>query len=252
MAKNLYWATSLTGGGAGALDGIVDGDELADLDGAVVITLTYALFYSLDADSGASESSPTVIAPDVNPGDKRWILTGISEISAAAMKQLKNIGATEISAAQWGYLGAMNQGIVIGSVPIFLAMPTAQQSDLAVDTDVTIAFGTEHFDIGGNFAANTFTAPVTGKYLLSMNIILLNLDSAAAYYQISIITTARNYAALIDPSKFSGDITHWSFPIIVPANMAASETAFVRFYQSGGAAQTDVDISSFFGGALIG
>lgn len=107
MANNLYWATSLTGGGVGALDDIVDGAELADLDGAIVITLGYALFYSLDADSAAEESSPDVIVPDTNPGIKRWILTGISEIPAAAMKQVKNIGSTTISAAQWGIVGAL-------------------------------------------------------------------------------------------------------------------------------------------------
>lgn len=92
MAKNLYWAYILTGGETGALDKI-DGSILNDLDAAVVIKLGYALFYSLDADSGAAESSPDVIAPDTNPGDKRWILTGISEITAAAMKQLKNLVA---------------------------------------------------------------------------------------------------------------------------------------------------------------
>lgn len=113
MANIAYYATSLTGGGAGALDGLVDGDELADLDGAVVITLNYALFYLLDADSGAAESSPIVIAPDLNPGTKRWILTGISEISAAAMKQLKNIGATTISADQWAILGALTTDPII-------------------------------------------------------------------------------------------------------------------------------------------
>jgi len=71
--SNFYGATSLVGGGAGALDNI-DGAGLSDGDGAVVITDSTAYFYHLDATSGQEESSPDIIAPDSNPGTKRWIL----------------------------------------------------------------------------------------------------------------------------------------------------------------------------------
>jgi len=74
MASKLYFRTALTGGTSDALDGI-DGAVLADLDSAIVITSTGAYVYSLDADSGATESSPNVIAPDINADDKRWILS---------------------------------------------------------------------------------------------------------------------------------------------------------------------------------
>ncbi len=76
MASNFYGATSLTGGGAGALDGI-DGALLSDLDAAFVVILGKAYFYTLDDDSAAAEASPTVIAPDDNAGTKRWVLAGL-------------------------------------------------------------------------------------------------------------------------------------------------------------------------------
>ena len=76
MANQFYPATALTGGGTGALDAI-DGADLADGDGAVVIAAGTAYFYRLDGTSGATESSPSVIAPDVNAGDKRWILQDV-------------------------------------------------------------------------------------------------------------------------------------------------------------------------------
>jgi len=76
MANNFYPATGLIGGVAGDLDNI-DGAGLADGDGAVVITDGIAYLYHLDATSAAGESSPTVIAPDDNPGDKRWILQDV-------------------------------------------------------------------------------------------------------------------------------------------------------------------------------
>lgn len=71
--SNFYGATSLIGGGSGALDAI-DGAGLSDGDGALVIASGYHFTYVLDDDSAAAESSPDIIAPDDNPGDKRWIL----------------------------------------------------------------------------------------------------------------------------------------------------------------------------------
>jgi hypothetical protein len=82
MARNSYWANILTGGAQYSLDALDgndatgSGDPLAEGDVAVVVTSTYVYFYRLDATSGAAESSPDVIAPDTNPGTKRWILKG--------------------------------------------------------------------------------------------------------------------------------------------------------------------------------
>lgn len=72
---SFYGAIALTGGAAGALDD-VDGTGLNDGDGAIVKIPTSGEVYeyTLDADSGATESSPNVIAPDANAGNKRWLL----------------------------------------------------------------------------------------------------------------------------------------------------------------------------------
>lgn len=81
-AAKFYPATALTGGGVGALDKI-DGAILSNADVAFVVLendATYEnalLIYVLDADSAAAESSPSVISPDTNPGNKRWELSRI-------------------------------------------------------------------------------------------------------------------------------------------------------------------------------
>ena len=80
MAAQGFKCSSLTGGGAGALDSF-DGSvpapgagPLVDGDFAIVITPAGGIsMYLLDEDSGLTESSPTIIAPDTNAGDKRWI-----------------------------------------------------------------------------------------------------------------------------------------------------------------------------------
>jgi len=73
MAVKCWGATSHTGGGTGALDKY-DGDDLTDGDVAMVVVEGKVTdTYVLDASSSASESYPSVIAPDTNPGTKRWI-----------------------------------------------------------------------------------------------------------------------------------------------------------------------------------
>lgn len=74
--SNFYGAIALTGGGTGALDKI-DGAGLSDLDGAFVVVNGILYPYFLDVDSGEAENVPFVIAPDSNPGDKRWVLSGV-------------------------------------------------------------------------------------------------------------------------------------------------------------------------------
>ena len=69
-------ATALTGGVEGALDWY-DGSTLNDGDQAEVSTNGLVYFYWLDDDSAAAESSPGVISPDSNAGDKRWLLQDI-------------------------------------------------------------------------------------------------------------------------------------------------------------------------------
>lgn len=72
-----FFKTVLTGGTSGCLDEM-DGDTLSDGDKAIVIVgnnpaRTY--IYVLDADNAGAEDSPYIIAPDTNPGDKRWVLS---------------------------------------------------------------------------------------------------------------------------------------------------------------------------------
>lgn len=69
-------ATALTGGTTGALDSY-DGTDLQDGDTARVVTSTSIYHFILDADSAASESSPEVVSPDSNAGDKRWVKVGV-------------------------------------------------------------------------------------------------------------------------------------------------------------------------------
>lgn len=72
--KIVYVKTELTGGGTNALDA-VDGAALSGGELAFVHTAAKEFYvYQLNALSAQEESSPEIIAPDSNAGDKRWEL----------------------------------------------------------------------------------------------------------------------------------------------------------------------------------
>ena len=125
--------------------------------------------------------------------------------------------------------------------PSFLAYANATVTNLAINTNTTLAFNTEVFDVGNCFTGNnTFTAPTTGKYVLGCNIRLESLDSDATRYYSFIITSNRNYLIdIIDPN-FTADLNHYNMGSTVVADMAAGDTASVLIYQEDGTAQTDI------------
>ena len=87
--SNFYGATSLIGGGSGALD-TLDGADLVDGDGAVVIQDGSFTIYHLDAIKDEAENSPLIISPDANAGTKRWVLANYT----TEIERHIHIGAT--------------------------------------------------------------------------------------------------------------------------------------------------------------
>ena len=135
--------------------------------------------------------------------------------------------------------------------PAFQVLPSANQSDIAINTWTTIVLDSERFDVGGNFAGNTFTAPVTGKYMLTFSVRLENVDAAANHYYLALQTSNEIYYNIFTiPGTV--DVPYLSKEMSIVADMDASDTAYLRFYQSGGTAQTDIDLQSWFSGYLLG
>jgi hypothetical protein len=60
--------------------------------------------------------------------------------------------------------------------------PSSEQDNVTADnSSQTIIFGTEVFDQNSDFASNTFTAPVTGKYHFSMQLRFKTLTEMLGY-----------------------------------------------------------------------
>ena len=134
--------------------------------------------------------------------------------------------------------------------PAFLAQPASGQNNIAVGSHVPIVFGTERFDQNADFASNTFTAPVTGKYQLNFSIYLVNVDSAASFYQMRLVTSNRIFSTVFDPD-FGQDAVYQNSTLALLVDMDAADTAYVDIRQGSGTSQTDIDTDTTFSGYLV-
>jgi len=139
--------------------------------------------------------------------------------------------------------------------PAFLVTKNGtQQSNIPINASTTVLFQTERFDQNADFASNTFTAPVTGRYQLSVNLGLLNLDQSTSYITINIKTSNAGYIQIFNPDIFDQDADYFSVSHSVLVDMDASDTAFIEiFMPNDGAAQMDIEGNaqySYFSGYL--
>jgi len=151
-------------------------------------------------------------------------------------------------------------GITKPTQPCFLAFNSATDANVTGDaTLVTVDFDTEVFDTGGNFASDTFTAPVTGKYQFNAQV-RVNMDSShdGGYISLYLVTSNRTYYywhSIGTSSTREGISGSWL------TDMDASDTAYIQVVVSGlpyGTGTKDVDVDgngttllTSFSGSLI-
>lgn len=125
--------------------------------------------------------------------------------------------------------------------PAFLAYNSATDTNQTGNgASVTVDFDAEVFDQGADFAADTFTAPVTGKYRFSVRVTVNGITAAMTEAIVSLVTSNRTYRMMqIDPNNLS---TASSVNVLVCgsvlADMDASDTAHVTVQISNGAGDT--------------
>jgi hypothetical protein len=139
--------------------------------------------------------------------------------------------------------------ITAPSQPAFQVTKSGHQYNMPNGT-TTISFDTEIFDQGSNFSSNFFTAPVTGKYQLSIMVYLDNLDSASNYYEATIATSNRSYYSIFDPD-YGQDNGYMFINASILADMDANDAAWVSFTVPNGTAQTEINATTKFSGFLV-
>ena len=157
-----------------------------------------------------------------------------------------------------------NSGIIIDddgnllmpTMPAFLAYNSATETDATGDgTAVTVDFDTEVFDRGGDFASDTFTAPVTGIYEFSGAVIATGVTSSHDF-DVRLVTSNRTYVVTyMSGAAAHAGVLHASWAVAA-ADMDGGDTAHVQFMSSGSTKVVDIFGTSapqtFFAGHLVG
>ena len=122
--------------------------------------------------------------------------------------------------------------------PAFLAYNSAEDVDQTGNgATATVDFDTEVFDRTGNFASDTFTAPITGRYRLSTQVILQDWSATVTSVELKIVTSNRAYSHIQTAGFPTTDVSH-AFQLTVLADMDAADTATVTITAAGLAGNT--------------
>ena len=107
----------------------------------------------------------------------------------------------------------------------------------------TVQLDSEIYDVNSDFNPSnyTFTAPVTGKYLVTMNLVLYDFDNSFQWLYVLGVASNRNYYLnQIDPRMLSQDGI-WSLNASSIVDMDANDTFQMKVRTSShGAAQMDI------------
>ena len=135
--------------------------------------------------------------------------------------------------------------------PCFNVENTSAQANVTGDgTTYTVTFATTIFDQHGDWdGTNTFTAPVTGRYLFSFKVMFEQLAGTSTSG--NLVTSNKTYVLHREngtEAAIGGHMVHGSLLV----DMDAGDTASVSVQEAGGAKTTDVsNAASHFSGALI-
>ena len=133
---------------------------------------------------------------------------------------------------------------------------SAQQSNLATATTHDVQFSSEVFDNNADFNTSTytFTAPVTGRYQINVQLKINSIDTAGDYYNASVDASNNGFMIFYyKPSQlFSEDANAFSMSSSMLIDMDANDTAKVTFRPQAGSAQADINANeSLFSGFLV-
>ena len=173
--------------------------------------------------------------------------------STANALAIGTVGAKDMQLATNGTvrltINGSNGAITSSSQPGFLAYNLSD--DTLVGNDTTIEFNIEPVDDANNFASNTFTAPVTGRYLLIAHV-QYSTGSTTANRALDILTTARRYPDLgFRPAVGASEGTTHDGSVI--ADMSAGDTAVIRTKISSGTVTVvgNTSMATWFAGRLL-
>ena len=217
-----------------------------DFSGAVdvagtttAVAITASGLITANADMLIGGTTPTLTIGDAGAEDAKIVFDGNAQDYHIGLDD----SADDLVIGKGSALGTTahivtdeNGNVTKPLQPVFLVIPNADQADLATGS-TTAAWGAEIFDVGANFASNTFTAPVTGKYQFNVSLYLTNIDVDTTLFDVNMIASNRTQRlmAMNMAKDFSADSNAFhSMNASTILDMDASDTVTVRIDITGG------------------
>ena len=207
--------------------------------------------------TGNNAAGPAVINEEVsvtNPvfaPDKADLTTGIGGADGGGNVAVIVGGAQALTVNSDGSVNNTLQ-------PAFMATRNGTSHNVTGNaTTFTLQNVTEIFDQGADYDVGTytFTAPVTGRYLLSAMVAFSGVTAAADIASLRISTSNRTYLTTVVNTNDMDETNHMESTVI--ADMDASDTASVSLTVSGEASDvvdvigTSSNLQTHFSGSLL-
>ncbi len=133
----------------------------------------------------------------------------------------------------------------------FKAESSADASNVTGDgTSYDLLFQTETFDQNGDFSSPTFTAPITGRYLITWTTAIYGIG-AGHDLTMTLDTSNNNYLNQINLANAERNAEYYDCCAVI-ADMDASDTAKVTLQVSGGSKTIDTNGAyNYFSAVLL-
>ena len=163
----------------------------------------------------------------VGPGTDGQVLTSTGAGSPPAFEDASGgVDGITSSANTTAISISSDEEVTMPLQPYMLSWGGAQGNVTGAGTTVNVSV-TEVIDTGSNTASNTFTAPITGKYLICTSVHIENITSNATAVGHNIITSNRTYGSF--EADMGGDLhEYYSIRNAVVADMDAADTAYLQ------------------------
>ena len=214
---------------------------------------------TLPADLPAADEVLTVTSYSGGAGVLEWAAAGggIASVVADTTPQLG--GNLDMQArllvgngGSTGIAISANGEVTMAAQPAVAAFNSSSDTGATGDgTAATVDFNTEVYDQNADFASDTFTAPVTGRYLISAAVRLSAYTASANDGHVRIVTSNRTYYNI---NLSHSESTTWVIQATVLADMDADDTCTIAAVVGGEGSdivEIDADLGTRFSAYLV-